>query len=242
MRFNGIELRAVHRAVSIGKEYPPGMAPRGIHTVQANAGEYLAAVTDERGEYRVDVNIAAHSKHEAYEVRRLLARWATSSGEKTAKLEPTHDPGVTYDAICESISEPEFMFGFAVVEVVFALPTATATEKRPKTATGEGGAVLAIGGSGRVVPVITQTLAAKAEGLTWSADGAPFLRIEGEIAAGAEVKADFATNALTIDGEHAEARIDYTASSWRPDLTPGKHEITSSDAGAMEARWRDVWR
>lgn len=242
MRFNGKELRAVHRAISISKEYPPGMAPREVHTVRANAGEYLAGVTEERGEYRVAVNIAARSKEEAYEVRRLLARWATSSAEATARLEPTHDRDVYYEAICSGISEPEFVFGFATVDVTFLLPRAVAIAKTPKAASGAGSVQMAIGGSGRVRPEITQTIEAEAEGLTWSANGAPFLRIEGTVAAGAVVKADFTTNALTIDGEHAESRIDYAASSWRPELWPGPHTITSSDAGAMEARWRDEWQ
>lgn len=136
MRFNGVDICSVHRAISVAKEIPPGMPERSVETVSGREGETLAGTVVKRGEYTVRVNIAGKSRAEAWRVRALLAAWAGSSGETTAELEPTHWPGMAYEAIVGGISPPEFTFGFAVVEITFVLPRPFAHEKMTSRANG----------------------------------------------------------------------------------------------------------
>ena len=241
MRFNGIDIRSVHPALSVNKEIPPGMAKREVVTVRGNSGETLAGYQEERDTYTVRVNIAGKTREEAWRVRALLAAWAASSGENTAPLEPTHWRGKVYDAILESISPPEFVCGFATVDVVFALPHPYANDANTSSAKGAGEVSFDVGGTARTMPTIRQTMAADADGLTWMLDGETFMRLDGAIAAGAEVEADFIEGGVTIDGTHVETMIDYTRSTWQPRFTPGRHKLTSSDAGEIKARWKNEW-
>lgn len=243
MRFNGIDLREVHPALSVEKEIYPGMARREVTTVRGTGGETFAGILEERSEAVIRVNIAAKTRQDAYEARAALAAWAASSGENTAPLEPTHWTGKAYDAIAESIGEPEFIFGHAVVEVTFILPSGRAHSTMTRSVSGAGKVTANIEGSARTRPVIRQTMSAKTSSLTLSADGKPFLRMQDGYApeAGAVIEADFARESLTVNGEHAEKYIDFTATTWQPNLAPGRHEITSTDGGEMEMRWNDVW-
>lgn len=241
MRFNGVDIRDVHPALSVNMEIYPGVARRDVITVRGNSGETLAGYQQERDEAVIRVNIAGKSKAEAMEVRALLAAWAASSGEQTAQLEPTHWPGKAYDAILSEIAPPEFSRGFATVDVTFILPWPYAYDVTESRASGGGEAVCSVGGTARIWPVIEQTLSAETSGLTWSADGKPFMRIAGSLHEGAVVRADVSQGSLTVDGVHQEAMIDYTQTTWQPGLTPGRHVVTSTDRGALEARWHNVW-
>ena len=58
MRFNGVDIRDVHRAVSVEKEIPPGMPEMTIETAQGWDGETFVGRTMGRGSYVVRVNIA----------------------------------------------------------------------------------------------------------------------------------------------------------------------------------------
>lgn len=241
MRFNGVDIRTVHPALSVNTEIYPGAARREIITVRGNSGETLAGYQEERDEAVIRVNIAAKSKAEAMDVRALLAAWAASSGEKTAQLEPTHWHGKAYDAILSEITAPEFSRGFATVDVVFILPRPYAKDVASSSASGVGEMICSIGGTARCRPVIKQTIDMAANSLTWSADGVAFFRIDGRVSTGDVVEADFSAGSLTINGVHSEAMIDYTATTWAPKLTPGLHTITSTNAGSIEARWHNEW-
>lgn len=241
MKFNGIDIRSVHPALSVNKEIPPGMARREVLTVRGNSGETLAGIQEERDTYTVRVNIAGKTREEAWRVRALLAAWAASSGESTAPLEPTFWRGKAYDAILESIGPPEFTRGFATVDVVFALPHPYAHDTARTTAKGGGAATVHVDGTARAMPVIKQTLAADATTLTWALDDATFMRLDGEMTAGTTIEANFETGSLTLDGVHREELINYTESTWQPRFTPGAHALASSDAGTIEARWRCEW-
>ena len=243
MRFNGIDLRTAHPALSINKEIYPGMARRDVTTVRGNRGETLAGYMEERSEAVIRVNIGAKTRGEAYEARAALAAWAASSGEKAAPLEPTHWPGKAYDAIAAGISEPEFTFGHATIEVTFILPSGRAYDTTLSRASGMGEMTMRVGGSGRVHPIIRQTMAEKTSSLIWLAQGIPFLRLTDGYApeAGTVIEADFERGSLTANGEHIEQYIDYTLTTWQPALYPGRHYITSSDKGMMEAKWHNEW-
>ena len=241
MRFCGIDPRTIHPAISIAKEIYPGMARREVMSARGNSGETLAGYQEERDEAVIKVNIAARSRAEAYEARAVLAKWAAASGEKTGVLEPTHWRGKAYNAILSEISAPEFKVGFATVEVTFILPRGQAYDTAQSYASGAGSVDVNVGGSDKARPVIAQTLDADADGLVWSVDGVPFMTLTSSIPAGSRVEADFTQDSLTIDDEHKENMIDYTATTWHPGFTPGRHVITSTDGGRIEARWHSEW-
>lgn len=243
MRFNGVDPCTLHRGISIAREILPGMAPRAVETVRGAGAETLAGVEDGRGEYRLILNVAGKSKDEAYEIRALIAKWARSSGETCARVEPTHWHGMAYDGIVEKISDPEFVFGFGTIEVLFLLPDARAYEVAASSAYGSTGSMrMMISGSDAPAPVITQTIKEETEQMVWQLDGAVFFVVsQGQLLTGQIVEADFGTGSMTVDGVHAEHLIDYTQSRWKPGFAPGIHRITSSDSGTMSARWHNRW-
>ena len=147
-----MDLCGVHPALSIEKEYPPGMPDRDVYTIAGRDGETAVGYAVVQGEYKVSVNIAARRREEGWRIRGLLAAWAMASGQDTGEIEPTHWPGVAYDGIVKSISTPEFVFGFAKVEVIFLVPRPYAHDLAYTSATGQGKATLSIGGSAACRP------------------------------------------------------------------------------------------
>lgn len=241
MKFNGIDPTSLHPALRVGEEIPPGMAKRMISTVAGTDGEIVSGVKMESGEYRVRVNFASKNRDEAWTLREMLAKWAGSSGEKTAELIPTHRPQRCYDAILSDIGEPQFSRGFATVDVTFMLPRPVSRSVVSGTASGRGSIKLSVGGSLPARPVIRQTIMQEAGELVWSMDGKPFLTIRAQLSAGQVVEMDTRYERLTIDGANALSAIDPQATRWRPGYTCGRHEIVSTDAGKMEMRWHDEW-
>lgn len=241
MRFNGVDIRDVHRAVSVEKEIPPGMPEMTIETAQGWDGETFVGRTMGRGSYVVRVNIACRQREEAWRVRALLAQWAMSSGNATAALEPTHWPGVAYDAVAGSISEPEFARGFGKVVITFILPRPVAHDVAESRASGSGSVSMLVRGSMPCRPVIRQVLASGRSGLALTLDGKAFFTVRGQLNAGQTVEIDTGRAALTVDGVHAEERVSVTGTVWRPGFTPGVHTLGSSDGGTLEARWHSEW-
>lgn len=245
MRFNGVELSSVHAGLSIEREMPPASA-HALESVQSAGGDVITDGRLEAGEYIARINIAGWHEREGLDIREKLAAWAYTPGNGTGELVPTHNCRRCYDAKLRSIGAPEFTYGFAVVEVRFAVPRPVARDVTQSRASGAGGVSMRIDGSYAARPAIRQTLAAAANGLTWSMDGAPLLTITGALAAGQTIEMDVRHESLTIDGEHAESRIDVSGTRWHRRggamiWLPGAHAITSTDGGAMEARWHDEW-
>lgn len=241
MRFNGVELCSVHRALSIEKEIPPGTAGRKTETIEAADGEIVTEERLTQGEYLVRVNIVGKSRAEGWAVRELLAEWASLRGLNNAPLIPTHRTNRYYEARLKSISDPEFVFGGAKVEVRFTVPRPVSLDVGESRSGGAGTIRAAIRGSYACRPVITQTIRETRDGLTWTMDGASILKMTGTLEAGQRVVMDTAHGSLTVDGAHAESRIDVLGTRWRPGYWPGTHEIASDDGGAMEMRWHNEW-
>lgn len=241
MLFNGTDLMYVHPAISIAKEIPPGMPARELRTIKRKRGELLTGFDLIQDEYVVRVNVAGKSREIAWEARAALAEWATSSGQETALLEPTHWPGVAYDAIAKDIQPPEFTFGFGVIEVSFALPEPVAHDVFPTVVRDNSGVTMRVGGSWDCEPVITYTAGGSANGLAMLLDGKKLLRLSGDIAANDVIKLDIRDGSLTINGNHAEDRIIYTDTDLLLPFTPGTHELVTGADGTLEARWHNRW-
>lgn len=241
MRFNGIDLKSVHRALSIEKEIPPGTAEREFETISTKSGDIISEERLESGKYTVRVNIVGRTPEEGWNVRELLAGWATTRGLATAELIPTHRPNRCYDAKIQSISEPEFVHGGAKVTLTFFIPRPVTRDVNVKTASGGGKMTARIGGTYSCRPAIKQIVQTARTGIVWTMDGVPILRIKGELDAGAKIVMDTLNESLTIDGVHAENRIDVSDTKWQPGYWPGTHKIVSTDGGVMEMRWHDEW-
>jgi hypothetical protein len=135
MKFNGIDPTTLHRGISIAKEIPPGTVTSKLETLSGSDGEIIVGRTIKQGEYIVRINIAGRYREEAWQIRKLLAAWARGTDAKTCELIPTRWPTVHYDAALKEISPPEFTFGFAVIDVIFAVPRPIAVENILRTAT-----------------------------------------------------------------------------------------------------------
>lgn len=242
MRYNGVDVLTVHPAISIAKEIPPGIAERELRTFAVRDGERLVGTNVQPDEYKAKINIAAKSRAEAWQVRSLLAAWATSAGDSVAQLIPTHWPQVAYDAICTKVEAPEFVFSHGVVEMTFALPCPYAYELTPTTASGTTSLQMVVGGSAPARPAITFTPTADITDFTLALDGAIFLAVKGSVTSGTAVELDTAAWSLLIGGSHAEDRIIYTESGKRPDFGPGAHTLTANRTGTIKARWHNRWR
>lgn len=241
MRFNGVDVCQVYRGISVAKETPPGMPTLSVETVSGTDGETLAGVEMKQGKYVVRVNIAGRNKAEAWKARAALARWAMGNRNKLGVIEPSHWNGKCYDGIASDISEPEFTFGFGAVDITFTLPRPVARDVTPSTSSGSGGLSMTVNGDMPCGPTISQTIKTARTGLWWKLDGAKLLTITGALAVGDVVAANLREGSLTINGSHAESRINVMETGWAAEFTPGLHEITSQDGGTMEARWYAEW-
>lgn len=240
MRFNGVDLCSVHEGLSIEKEVPPGITS-AQETVQSMGGNVITDERLEAGEYLARVNIAGWSEAEGLAIREKLTAWAFTRGLSTGELIPSHNSKRCYDAKLKSISPPEFSMGFATVEVRFTVPRPVARDVEESRASGAGGVSAQVRGTYECRPVLSQTLSAAQDGLVWVKDGIPILTVKGDLKAGQVVRMDVKNESLTIDGEHAEARINMAGTRWRPGWWPGAQIVSSSDDGAFEMRWHNEW-
>lgn len=242
MRFCGVDPTTLHKAISIAKEIPPGMVKRNIYRVRGNRGDVVGGVEEESDEYIVRVNIAGSDAREAWAVRAMLAGWACAGGKQGARLEPTHWPGVYYDAICSHIDPPEFKPRFVTVEVAFLLPSGEAMSlaERERSGTNEG-TQIRIGGTRNAHMRLLLTMSKAASGVSIAMDGVNIAGVTSDVKAGDEIEFDFAAGSLTINGAHAESRIDVLRTDWLAEFAPGAHTITASAAAGVKARWREAW-
>lgn len=241
MRFNGKDLLEVHEAVSRAIEVPPGMAARDIATAEGADGEIVVGLTAARDEYVVRVNIAARTYEEAFEARLQLAAWAGSSGRQTARLEPTHAPGKAYDAIVKSIGKLEKRF--TTVDVVFLLPKPHLYDITPQIRTASGTELgVLVGGSAAVQPLLKWTPATSAANPRILLDGETIFGLKDTLSAGQELAWDMETGKLTVAGNEAGSRLLFTVTNPDAELAPGRHTLSVSTAGNIEARWHTRWQ
>lgn len=247
MRYNGIDPRTLHAGISISKEIPPGAPSSQLETLTGSTGEIVAGRTLKQAEYIVRVNIAARTRKEAWDIRAMLAAWAMSASEETFQLEPTHWPGRAYDAIFKEITPPEFVFGFAVVDVIFAIPRPIALGTDERTASGETAAQMAVTGTSYIHPHITVTIgdAYRAE---IAVDGTVYAAVVYPFSAGDVLMVSTSPpSVMIISGSSAiaaERYVDYTVTDFDAlceKLTPGNHELSCAQGSGLSAAWREEY-
>lgn len=241
MEFNGKDLASVHRALSIEKEIPPGMAEIEYETMSGARGEIVTDRRARQATYTVRVNIAARNAEEAWNVRELLAAWMHTEDIAPRRLVPTLRKNRYYEALPRGISDPEFKRGGAVVQMEFLIPHPYAYDVNETAAFGNGSIRTRIGGSTICRPVIRQTIRDERESVSWKLDGGNLLRVLGELHPGDVIEMDLRYAKVTLNGENAIGRLNHSLTRWHPGFTPGDHRVGSSDDGAMEMRWRDEW-
>lgn len=252
MRYNGIDPRQLHPGISIAKEIPPGTVTSQLETLSGSTGEIVAGRTIQQGEYIARINIAGRYADEGWAIHRLLKEWARPMDEIPRELVPTHWPSVAYDAILKEISPPEFVFGFVVIDVVFALPRPIAHDRIASTAsTGIDAKNLTvkIGGTSYARPNITITAKKATSEVTLYVDETPYFRIfapmENEdvlmIRNDSRIEMYDESAAKTKD---AADKVDYTLTDmqgmWEA-LKPGNHVVRTEPPAAIDMEWRNEW-
>lgn len=254
MKFNGIDPCSLHKGISIAKEIPPGTVTSQLETVSGSTGEVVVGRTIKQGEYIVRVNIAGKYRAQAWEIRKLLAGWARGTDQATCELIPTHWPTVHYDAILKEISPPEFVFGFAVIDVVFAVPRPIAVDNMYQNAIGSEAGIVkpVIGGTSYARPTII-AFGRGVANLRLSVGTKVYFGLTGTLTSNERVK--ITTNPPSVQilssvgdnaGEWIDAndRIDYTRTDFQrlaEAFAPGERTVMCYQASQINVEWRDEW-
>lgn len=255
MTFNGVDPCSLHSGISIAKEIPPGTIASTLETLSGASGEIIVGRTVKQAEYTVKINIAGKYRAQAWQIRKLIAAWACAMDVQTHQLVPTHWPTVAYDAVLKEISEPEFTFGFGVIDVVFAIPRPIARELMITNGLGASGATsinVTIEGSSYARPTLRITLAENLDtgidGMSVSVDGVQYFGLTGALYAGNVVEITLDVPGVAIDdGEDtvaANERIDYTVTDFErfaKAFSPGTHKVSCPEAKLITMRWRCEW-
>lgn len=242
MRFNGIDPREISPMIFPSREIIQAIPPRTLRTLDTSNGPLYVGTDLQRREIKITMNFAGRSHQNANALAMELNRFFCT--DEPGELEPTHMPGLAFTAILVSAGDLEWKWGFGTVDYVFAA-------MRPYIHSQAETVVSFIGssrhieprGSVPILPVIKHTMSVAASQLALSLDAQQFFRLRplsGTIAAGTSLAIDFGRRLVTMGGEPSMLLVDYTASSWHPEIKKGTL-LSVSDAGATEVRWRDEW-
>ena len=237
MLFNGIDPRTiVPGIISVSSAVDDAMPPRKLNLVQLRRGAGFAGFELGPRNIAVSINIGARRKHKALEASRHLIGWATT--KKPAPMVLNHEPDKFYNAICADCSPKTLRNTFIVLDFTFTAPDPRAFELE------ESRAVLnrpfEVPGTASTSPVITQTLAAQAQGLRYTLDGGQYVELVGTIPAGCTVEVDLGARTVRMNNLLRPDLLDFVNSRWF-ELAPGAHTIISSTAGDAAIRWHNAW-
>ena len=152
-----------------------------------------------------------------------------------AELSLTGEPDLTWrDAVVTDASDWDSLFEDGSCELAFTCfdPVAYGEGKSSAAST------LTVGGTWATWPVVEMT--ALAGSSVKVADGlGRYVLVEREFAAGDVVLLDFASEAVTVEGEDASA--DVAVESTFFSLAPGSHSLTFSGCSAHTVAWTERW-
>lgn len=247
MRFNGINPSEISRKIFVSHEVISPIPPRSVRMVSAARQSYLAGVDLSPREIHLHLNFAGRSIDNANELAARVA--ALFCRDDLAEYEPTHMPGKALSVVLQSASDPEWHWGFGVIEYTFVAPRPFIHSISETVVGGNAQVYIEPRGSAPCSPIITHKMAASSPALTISISNgmdapAQIMGIRNpsgdNLPAGLVIGVDFASRALTINGDAAMQYVDYTVSDWHPDILGGTL-ITLSDAGETTVRWQDEW-
>lgn len=202
--------------VSINKEIPPATVGRTVSAIGGAGGHILGNAENAPRTYTARINLHGQSMADAWALKRKLAAWAWSDG--LADLVPTHDPGRKYQAICQSIGDPTFVWGACTVDVVFFIPNPYMLEREAHTYTGSGEASFLNEGTADPLIVVRFVPTTTAYTPVIFLNGDVILSITQDVGAGVPVVADFAAKTLQINGVYALDKINYLNTDWHPEF------------------------
>ena len=242
MRFNGMSPSDISPKIFVSHEIISSIPPRELQTVSSQRQTYLNGVKIREREIHLHLNFAGRNMEHANELARLAAG-LFCTGEP-GEYEPTHMPGLALTAILESASDPEWHWGFGVIEYVFKAPRPYYHSTAETVLTGTSAISMVPRGTVPCCPVVIHTMSAAANALEITINNTTVMRIRNplgtQLAAGQKIFVDFANRLVTVNNEPAMDYVDYTASDWHPDIS-GAAVIGLSDSGATTVRWRDEW-
>lgn len=242
MRFNGISPSEFNPKIFVSHEVISSIPPRELRLLSTAQQSYLAGVQLSPREVHLHLNFAGRSLDNANAMSRQIAGLFCKN--VLSEYEPTHMPGKALSVILQSASDPDWHWGFGVIEYVFAAPRPFYHSTAETVITGTNNIRIEPRGSVSCRPVISHTMAATSAALTITVNGTTVMRIRNPIGAnlqaGQIINVDFVNRIVTISGEAAMDYVDYTASDWHPEIL-GATEIVLSDAGATTVRWVDEW-
>ena len=170
---------------------------------------------------------------ERSEIRHVLYGWLVAPSG--AELELPGEPGLSWrDAVVTDASDWDSLFEDGSCELAFTCfdPVAYGEGKSSAAST------LTVGGTWATWPVVEMT--ALAGSSVKVADGlGRYVLVEREFEAGDEVLLDFASEAVTVEGEDASA--DVAVESTFFSLAPGSHSLTFSGCSAHTVAWTERW-
>lgn len=242
MRFNGMDPREISPRIFPAKEVIGAIPPRTLRTLETTGGALFGGVDLGARQIKIVMNVAGRNHDHANELVMLLnGHFCT---DEPVELEPTHWPGKAFTAILESAGDLEWRWGYGTVEYAFSAPRPFAHSINEMIVRFFGSTLITPGGSMPMLPKIAHTMSAAASELVISCDNAPLFRVRpvtGNFSAGETITIDFSKRLVTRAGEAAMNLVDYTASTWHPDIRTACLLSVSDAAGETEARWRDEW-
>lgn len=242
MRFNGVNPSDISPKIFVSHEIISSIPPREVRLISSQTQAYLAGVNLSPREVHLHLNFAGRSIDNANELTQQMA--ALFARDDLAEYEPSHMPGKALSVILESASDPEWRWGFGVIEYVFKAPRPFYHSTSETIVIGGGGVYIEPRGSVPCVPVITHKMAAEADALEITAGGSTIMRIRNPLGAnlqlGQIIEVDFANRLVRINSETNMSYVDYTASDWHPAIKGGTM-LATSDIGETKVRWRDEW-
>lgn len=242
MKFNGINPRDISPRISIEREIVGSIPPRSLQMLSLNGGAGYVGMTYEPRPFTARINIGAWTRPGCWELAQRLSDWACT--DEPCELEPTHAPGRAFTAILDSASDLQNVRGFAVIDYHFTIPRPFYHSIVENVVVMPGGGRIHFRGNVPAQLSITHRMAKAAQALTISHNGTPFVRLrrqDGEnIPAGVTLRVDMANKLIQYNGEADQDLVDYTAMNWRQRIC-GAADISVSDEGHTEIRWRDEW-
>lgn len=216
MIFNGNDLLTFcGGGVSINKEIPPATVGRSITGIGGAGGHILGHVENAPKTYTARINLHGSTMADAWALKRKLAEWAYTAA--LADLIPTHDPSRRYRAICQSIGDPEFVWGACTVDVTFYIPDPYMLAVDARTIGGASNSATWTQ-NGTADPLISVTMTPTAD----SAYPTIYLNTVGIFTLNATVEAnvpmvvDFGQKTVTVNGVSAMEDINYLYTDWHP--------------------------
>lgn len=241
LRFNGVALETVHKAVSLSHAGTGGWK-RDLRRLETSRGDRLAYARDEGGTYEAVVNISARTVAEGNEALQAVRSWAYGTGG-VCELNPHGENGFAYDAMLEEVGQPDWKHGFGTVTVVWALEEPhkrSLTESMASTAA-DRELRFRVAGTAPTYATFEVSPAETQETLTVELDGRPLVVRNQRTTEGRVLVIDTKHELLTIGTTDVTAQTDWSGTNYDHPLERGEHVLTCSTTARLTARWADRW-